>query len=376
LRPFAGRATFDIKPPFGYVTGDSAVVSALHRSHCDRAAMCQVSARLWLDEGDMQRRSFVTLVGGALMLWRHPLPAQTGQTLPRIGFLRPAPAPERALDAFRSVLGEQGFVLGRNYELVLRWGDGNPDHLPNLAAELLKSRIDVIVVDSLVATRAVHAATASIPIVMAGGADPVRAGIAKSLSRPGGNVTGITGQTADLVGKTFELLSQIVPRLARVAVIDAKSGQEIFAAADAEAARALGLRITYIDPSAPGAIDTTLRKALTEGVQGAVVRSGPFSSGTQRRTLVEAVATLKLPAVYLGSDFVGAGALISFGPDKTDAYRRAADLVAKILRGAKPGDLPVEQPIKFELIVNLKTARALGLTISPLLLARADEVIE
>jgi len=324
----------------------------------------------------MRRRGFITLLGGALMLWWHPLLAQTGQTPSRIGFLRPAPAPERALDAFRSALGEQGFVPGRNCELVLRWGDGNPEHLPELAAGLVKSRIDVIVVDSLVATRAVHAATASTPIVMAGGADPVQAGIAESLRRPGGNVTGITGQTADLVGKTFELLSQIVPRLSRVVVIDAASGRELFGAADAEAARILGLRITYIDPSEPGDIDTTLRRALTEGAQAAVIRSGPFSSGMQRRRLVEAVAAHKLPAVYLGSDFVEAGALISFGADKADIYRRAAGFVAKILRGAKPGDLPVEQPTNFELIVNLRTARALGLTIPPVLLARADEVIE
>ena len=315
------------------------------------------------------------LLSGTLMLCRRPMLAQNAQR-PRIGFLRPSPPPEAALDAFRGALGEHGLIPGGNCELVFQWSDGNPEHLTGLAAALLNEGIAVIVVDTLVATRAAQAATSSTAIVMAGGADPVAAGVAQSFSRPGGNVTGITGQSSDIVGKTFELLGQIVPRLSRVAVIDALSGREIFRAADGEAARMLGLNISYIDPQGPFDTDVALRAALAEGVQGVIVRSGPFNSPALRQLIVEGVAKHKLPAVYLGEDFVEAGGLISYGSDKADEYRRAADLVAKILGGAKPADLPVEQPTKFDLVINLKTARALGLTVPQSLLARATEVIE
>ena len=330
--------------------------------------------QFWLYESKMRRRSFMTLLGSVAAPCLHRAFAQTAQA--RIGFLRPAPAPENALEAFRAVLDKHGFIVGRNCELVMRWGDGDPEHLRGLAAKLVNDGVDVIVVDTLVATQAVHAVTSSTAIVMAGGADPVAAGIAKSLSRPGGNVTGITGQSADYVGKTFELLSQIVPHLSRVAVIDMQSGQNVFRAADAEAARMLGLSISYIDPHEPSDVDAALSAAVVESVQGVVVRSGPFNSVAQRHVIVEGVAKHKLPAVYLGNDFVEVGGLVSYSADKVDEYRRAADMVAKILRGAKPADLPIEQPTHFELVVNLKTASALGLTIPPSVLARADEVIE
>lgn len=176
------------------------------------------------------------LVGASAMTSWQRLIAQTTQRTPRIGFLRPAPPPEGALEAFRGVLVDNGYVPGQNCDLGYFWGDGNLDHLPELASKLVKSGIDLVVVDSLVATRAARAATATIPIVMAGGADRVRAGLVESLSRPGGNTTGITSQANDIVGKGFQLLSEIVPRLSRVAVIDAPSGRDLFGAADTEAA--------------------------------------------------------------------------------------------------------------------------------------------
>src|SRR5262249_24445572 len=208
------------------------------------------------------RRDFITLLGGAAVAWPLAARAQQAERPARIGFLRASPAPQRGLAAFRSGLGDNGFVAGRNYDLVTRWGGGSAEHLEELAAELVKSEVNLIVVDGLISARAVRAVTSTIPIVMAFGADPVRGGVAESLARPGGNVTGVTSQSDVVSGKTFEILREIVPQLSRLAVIDSALGLELFRPGDAQAARTLGITVSYVDLGTPGQFDAALQTVL------------------------------------------------------------------------------------------------------------------
>jgi len=321
----------------------------------------------------MRRREFISLLGGAAAAW--PLATRAQQQPPvRIGFLRPSPAPERALAAFRSALAENGFVAGRDYDLVARWGAGTSERLSELTAELVKNGVKIIVVDGMLSARAARAVSSTIPIVMAFGADPVRGGVAESLARPGGNVSGVTSQSDEISGKTFEILREFVPQLSRVAVVDSAAGLEIFRAADQQAARTLGLTVGYVALGRPDQFDT--RSILAGGAQGAVIRGTPWVSDAQRRTIVEGVNTLRLPAIYQDHEFVEVGGLMSYGADRDDLYRRAAAFVIKIVKGAKPADLPIELPTKFEMALNLKTAKALALAVPPSILLRADRVIE
>jgi putative ABC transport system substrate-binding protein len=211
---------------------------------------------------------------------------------------------------------------------------------------------------------------------MAFGADSVRGGVAESLERPGRNVTGVTSQSDEISGKTFEILREFVPQLSRLAVVDSAAGLEIFRAGDTQAAKILGVTVRYIDLGSPNQFDTVLPNILAAGAQGAVIRGTPWVSDMQRRNIVERVNTLRLPAIYQDHEFVEVGGLISYGADRDHLYRRAAAFVAKILKGAQPVDLPIELPIKFETILNLKTAKALALAVPPSILLRADKVIE
>jgi putative ABC transport system substrate-binding protein len=307
--------------------------------------------------------------------------AQQTEKVPKIGYLHPHLAASPHLhEAFRQGLRDLGYVEGRNVVIEYRSAEGKPERLPALAAELVALKIDVIVAAATVSAQAAKQATKTIPIVFPVAADPVTSGLVTSLARPGGNVTGLSGISPELVGKRLELLKQAVPGVSRVAALwqpgnfpertekDMLNGAEI-------AARALGVRLQFVEARGPTDIDRAFSE-MTGARAGApiVLPSGMFFP--ERRRLVDLAAENRLPAVYPWREGADAGGLMSYGVNLADLYRRAAVFVDKILKGAKPGDLPVEQPAKFELVINLKTAKALGLTIPPSVLGRADQVIE
>jgi putative ABC transport system substrate-binding protein len=289
--------------------------------------------------------------------------------------LRASPTPERYLGAFRRGLAERGYAEGRDYVLVYRFGDGDPRRLPELAAALVAAGVSVILTEGQFATQAARSASKAVPIVMTTSPDPVRAGLVDSLARPGGNVTGLASQPHELSGKLLELLKELVPGLERVALIITRSAWELLRSEMTEAARTLGLDMVRIELVLSD-IDAAVRRAVAEKAQGAVVRGRPLFSAAQAKFMVERAAAYRLPAIYESRDFAEFGGLASYGVDAPDLYRRAATFVDKILKGSKPAELPIEQPTKFELAINLKAAKALGLAISPSLLARAHEVIE
>jgi putative ABC transport system substrate-binding protein len=324
----------------------------------------------------VKRREVISLLGATAVAW--PLPAWAQQPAVRIGFMRAAPAPESTLSALRRGLAEHGYLEGQHYVLVPSWGDGAINRLPALASALVRSKVDIIVTDGTQTARAARQATDTIPIVMAGGRDPVSVGLAATLSHPGGNVTGLTTQVIELTGKTFEILSEIYPDLRRIAVINPIGAGVDFRPAEAEAAQALKLELRYVDirDLQAAAIDTAIREAVALGSQAAVVRGSPFLSTPQRRLVVEAAAAHRLPTMYETREFVELGGLLSYGTDFSNLFRLAAGYVIRILNGAKPADLPIEQATKFELVINLKTAKAIGLDLPPIMLTRADEVIE
>jgi ABC-type uncharacterized transport system substrate-binding protein len=323
----------------------------------------------------IRRRKFLATLGGAVA-WPLAARAQQSDRVRRIGFLRAAPPPERELDAFLRGLADRGWVQGRNFLLVPQWGDGNVARLPELAVALVNAGVDVILAEGVVTTRAARAVTATIPIVMTGGADPFVGGLVQSLARPGGNLTGFSTMAADIAGKRLEIFRDTVPGLVRVAVLVPRAARNLFAAAQDQAAKALGIDLVYIDLPGPEAAGTVMRQAVSGGVQGALLLVGPFTSSSQRQMIVDLAAEFRLPVMYERREYIQQGGLVTYGPDAADLYRRAAGYVTTILAGAYPGDLPIEQPTKFELAINLKTAKALGLQIPDKLLALADEVIE
>jgi putative tryptophan/tyrosine transport system substrate-binding protein len=323
----------------------------------------------------VNRRALISLLGGAAV-WPLAARAQQADRMRRIGFLRAAPPSERELEALLRGLVDQGWVQGRNFVLLPQWGDGNVARLPELAVALVNTNVDVILADGAVTTRAARAVTASIPIVMTGSADPFVGGLVQSLARPGGNVTGFSTLAAEIAGKVLEIFKDMIPGLARVAVVIPREARNMFASAEDRAAKALGLDLVYIDLPGPEAAGAAMRAALSAGVQGAVVRIGPFFSSSQRRTMIDLAAELRLPVMYDRREYAEQGGLATYTPDNADLNRRAAGYVARILAGANPGDLPIEQATKFDLVINLKTAKALGLDIPSSVLARADEVIE
>jgi putative ABC transport system substrate-binding protein len=323
----------------------------------------------------VKRRSFITLLGGAAA-WPLVARAQQPDRVRRIGFLRAAPPPERELEAFLRGLADHGWVQGRNFVLVTQWGDGNVARLPELAVMLVNAGVDIILAEGVVTTRAARAVTTTIPIVMIGGADPFVGGLVQSLARPGGNVTGFSTLAADIAGKRLEIFRDAVPGLGRVSILVPRAARNLFAAAQDQAAKALGLDLVYIDLPGPEAAEGVMRQAVSAGVQGALLLIGPFSSSSQRQAIVDLAAQLRLPVMYERREYIWQGGLVAYGPDAADLYRRAAGYVTTILAGTYPGDLPIEQPTKFELAINLKTAKALGLEVPPTLLSLADEVIE
>jgi putative ABC transport system substrate-binding protein len=304
--------------------------------------------------------------------------AQQPAKVPRIGFLT-TPSPTAAayyLEAFREGLRELGYVEGKTIAIEYRFAEGRPERLPALAAELVRLKVDVIVTGGPPAPEDAKQATSTIPIVFAVAGDPVGEGLVASLARPGGNVTGLASIAAEVVGKQLELLKEVVPKISRVAVLlnPSHSAHPLMSRQAEGAARALGMQL-HILQAGPAEIDAAFAAMRSQGVGGVLVLRGSLFLA-QRRQIAALAAKNGLPAVYGTREEAEAGGLMAYGASLPLLYRRAATYVDKILKGAKPADLPVEQPTKFELIINLKTARALGLTIPQSLLGRADAVIQ
>jgi putative ABC transport system substrate-binding protein len=329
----------------------------------------------------MDRRTF--LAGTGVVLLAAPLAAEAQQAakIARIGYLSINAVTGRHLtEAFRQALRDLGYVEGGNVVMEYRDAEGRAERLPALAAELLALKVDVIVAPSTPAALAAKQATSTLPIVFIGASVPVTDGLVTSLARPGGNVTGLSVLASELVGKRLELLKQAVPGVSRVAVLWQPGGQgertdkDLVKEAEV-AARALGVRLQLVEARGPADIDRAFAD-MTRARAGALAVLGSPMLFAERRRLADLAAKNRLPAVYARREWVEAGSLMAYGPNVADLFRRAATYVDKILKGAKPGDLPVEQPQKFELVINLKTAKALGLTIPPSLLGRADEIIQ
>jgi len=329
----------------------------------------------------MDRRVFMLATAGGLLAAPLAVEAQPSGKRYRIGFLgltaHSDPRIQRLLAAFRDGLAELGYVEGQNIAIEARWAGGKYERLPDLAAELVRLKLDVIVTGAVPAIRAAKKATSKIPIIMAVVVDPVATGLVASLARPGGNITGLSIMTPDLVGKQLEMLREIAPKASRVAVLwnPANQGNPVQLRASELAARKLSVRLQPLEARSPDEIDAAFA-AMTKERAAAVVVLVDAMFVDQRSRIADLAATSRLPAVYGLADHVEAGGLIAYTPSFIDSYRRAATYVDKILRGANPGELPIEQPTKFELLINLKTAKALGLTIPPSLLQRADQVIE
>jgi putative ABC transport system substrate-binding protein len=327
-----------------------------------------------------RRRFLLTSLAGALAA---PLAAgaQQGTKAARVGYLAgDLTGGPHLTEAFRQGLRDLGYVEGRNVVIEYRDAEGKLERLPALAAELVALKVDVIFAVGTLHALAAKQATKTIPIVFAAATDPVTDGLVTSLARPGGTVTGLSILAPELVSKRLEQLKQAVPGVSRVAVLWHPSGQGERTAKDtltvAEAtAHALGVRLQFVEVLGPENFDRAFSDMTRARAGALTVLPGTMFIIEQRR-LVDVAAKNRLPAVYGLRDFVDAGGLMFYGANTSDLFRRAATYVHKILKGAKPGDLPIEQPTKFELIINLKTAEALGLTIPPSLLARADQVIE
>ena len=305
--------------------------------------------------------------------------AQQPKKVPRIGFLIGASAPSVAarLDAFRQGLRDLGYVEGKNIVIEYRYAEGKSDRLSALAAELVRLKVDIIATAGPASTRSAKQATVTIPIVMANDDDPIGSGFAASLARPGGNITGLSTLSPELSGKQLELLREIVPKLSRVGVLGdvtrpgiAQALREINVAADA-----FGVQLQYLEVRDPKDIEIAFRAATKERAD-AVLVLGSAVLNSQRKQVADLAVKTRLPAIYRNLDFVEDGGLMTYGVSVTDLFRRAATYVDKILKGAKPADLPIEQPKKFELFINLKAAKQIDLTIPPNVLARADKVIK
>ena len=324
----------------------------------------------------MKRRDFITLLGGAAS-WPLAAGAQQPGKLPTVGFLGAASASawSQWVAAFLQRLRELGWIEGRNLTIEYRWAEGSSDRAAELAAEFVRRKVDVIVTGGLPAVAAKQA-TSVIPIVLAIAADPLGTGLVASLVRPGGNVTGLSTQARDLAGKRLELLREAVPGLRRLAIL-ANIGYPASGIEMSEvqaAARTLGLEVVALEIQRAEDI-TSAFKALKDRAEALYVTADPLLNINRIR--INTLANVaRLPTITNVREFVEAGSLMSYGPNYPDLFRRAGDFVHKILHGAKPGDIPVEQPTKFDLVINVTTAKVLDLDMPPTLLARADEVIE
>jgi len=325
----------------------------------------------------MKRREFITLLGGAAA-W--PLPAHTQQAgkLPTIGFLGAATASVAGqwFAAFVQRLHELGWMEGRNIAIEVRWAEGRSERYAEIATEFVRLNVDVIVTIGTPASLAAKQATSVVPIVFVAASDPVGTGLVASLARPGGNVTGLSNQQADLAGKRVELLREVVPALRQLAIMaNVDNSASVLEMREVQtAARTIGLEVAILEVRQAEDIANGF-ELLKNRADALYVVSDPFL-GSNRVRINTLALGMRLPTLHAFREYVEAGGLMSYGPNFPHLFRRAGDHVDKILRGAKPADIPVEQPTKFDLIINLTTAKALGLTVPATLLARADEVIE
>jgi putative ABC transport system substrate-binding protein len=305
--------------------------------------------------------------------------AQQPKKVPRIGLLGvvSASAAEGRIEAFRQGLRDLGYVEGKNIVIEYRTAEGKLERLPALAAELVRLKVDVIVTRGPPPTRSAKEATSTIPIVMGSDIDPVGNGFVASLARPGGNITGLSALSPELSGKQLELLKEIIPKLSRVAVLGTSTipGSAQMLRETEAAAGVFGVHLQYLDVQKPKEIETAFRAASKGRADAVLVLPNPLTL-SQRTQVVDLAVKSRLPVMYPQSEYVEDGGLMTYGPSINDLFRRAATYVDKILKGAKPADLPVEQPTKFEFIINLKAAKQIGLTIPPNVLARADQVIK
>jgi putative ABC transport system substrate-binding protein len=325
----------------------------------------------------IQRREFIPLLGGAAA-W--PLAARAQQAaVPVVGYLDLL-GPETgagALALFRKALMESGYVEGRNISFEYRWAEGKLEQLPALAADLVRHKVAVIVTvsDSTIALAA-KAATTSIPIIFTSGGDPIRDGIVATLNRPGGNITGVSYFVHELASKRLELLHELVSRDSPIGVLSGpQTGQPVQVMDLLAAARKIGQQGLVFRANTPAGIDEALAKMDEQHIGGLILTGNRFLT-SRAGQVVALAAHYRIPAIYYTRSFVDAGGLMSYADDRYESWRQATNYVARILKGEKPGDLPVVQPTKFELVINLKTANSLGLTIPPLLRALANEVIE
>jgi putative ABC transport system substrate-binding protein len=324
----------------------------------------------------VRRRQFITLLGGAAA-W--PLAARAQQpAMPVVGFLHPSSPDAYRLRAFRQGLKDAGFTEGENVAIEYRWADDQMDRLPALAAELVQRRVAVIAAGAIPSVRAAKAATTTIPIVFVLAEDPVRLGIVTSLARPGGNLTGINFFASELAAKRLELLRELVPGAARVAVLvnpaNSTTAESTLRGME-PAARAMGLQVQVLNASSSREIDAAFATLASERPDAILVGTDTFLIDRRVQLALQAMLH-KPPATYPVRDFAEVGGLMSYGASLADAYRHVGIYAGRILKGAKPADLPVVQSSKFELVINAQTARMLGLTVPDKLLVAADEVIE
>jgi putative ABC transport system substrate-binding protein len=325
----------------------------------------------------MNRRGFITLLGGAAAIWPRAARAQQTARLPTIGFMGSGTPSSMSqwTGAFVQRLRELGWIEGRTVAIEYRWAEGRSERFAEIAAEFVRLKVDVIFTPAA-GVLATKQATSTIPIVFALAPDPVGTGFVASLARPGGNITGLSSISSELAGKRVELLREIVPGLRRLAImVNVGNPNAVPEKREAEtAARTIGLEVATSEIRRAREIAPAF-DALKDRAQALYVVGDPLTA-TNRIHINILAAGARLPTVHASRDFVEAGGLISYGPNFPDLYRRAAGFADKILRGAKPADMPIEQPTKFDLVINLTTAKAIGLTVPPTLLTRADEVIE
>jgi ABC-type uncharacterized transport system substrate-binding protein len=327
----------------------------------------------------IRRRDFISMLGGVAAASPIVAFADSGK-IARIGYLSPdspSPAATTLFDAFCDGLRELGWIKGKNVTIELRYGENRLERLPEVAAELVRINVDVIVGRGTLGPLAAKRATSTIPIVMAASGDPLGSGLVANLARPGGNVTGMSLMAPDLGGKRLELLKELLPGLARVAVLwNAANPYPAIVFKETQAAgQTLAIEVQSLEVRTPDDFDGVFEVARKQRPDALITVEDPLTFNYQKR-IADFALVNQLPSLYGVREFVVAGGLLSYGANVADLYRRAASYVDKILKGAKPSDLPVQQPTKFELVINLQTAKTLGLTVPPMLLARADEVIE
>ena len=326
-----------------------------------------------------RRRELLIAFGAGALAWAGAVRAQAPPIVRRIGLLSGFSPSTYApsYQAFRLGLRDLGWVEGKNISIEYRYAEGRHDRLPDLAADLVRLKVDVIVTAATSDALAAQRATKVIPIVMVAAGNPVANGLVESLARPGGNVTGLSQMLQEVSGKRLELLKEVVPKLSRVAVLwnPNSASATLNWKENQQPARQLGIQLFSLEVRSPSELDKAFEAATRARADALAILPDPVIS-TNLERIVDFAAKSRLPSIYQSSEFADAGGLVTYGPDRADLFRRAATYVDKILKGTKPGDLPVDQPTKLELVVNLKTAKAIGITIPQSVLFRADKVIE